>query len=159
MMIKFGTVLSLIAVSIYAQDAEASAIRTWPFTTSPVYGRFVDCEGGGTQYSCDEFSSGTMADYKYLFTRGTISYYSHYLDGKHNWFAVLKTKLRDGSECIMYDMSCNCGAQLDRWFQIPSGYTGTLIPGGRSSDYVVAWRNDGQHSQDWNDFSQIKLSC
>ena len=162
MTMKFATIVTFIAASIIGRNAEASnatrlLMTTVPPTTPP--SRITYCDGNGMRYSCDQFSSRALADYWSGFVGGTISYYSHYLNGKYNWFAVLNVKGTRGGDCWMGDMACNCGAQLDRWFQIPAGYTGAQIPGGSSSDYVVAWRNDGQHSQDWHDYSQIRLSC
>ena len=163
MRMKLAVFSPFLAASINAVNAEvfntnSTRLLRTPYRTKT---RIVFCDGDGILYSCEHFSSGAMEDFMNSFgSRSTISYYSHYLDGKFNWFAVLQYKFPEGDgECMMADVACDCGAQLDRWFQIPSDYTGALVPGGRSSDYVVSWRNDGQHSEDRNDFNRIQRSC
>ena len=73
-----------------------------------------------SEYSCDKFGPKVDSD---LANGSADIICSHYYKGNHNWIAV-----HTSFPGIHYwTRSCNCGAQLDRWYAIPAGYTGRTV--------------------------------
>ena len=71
-------------------------------------------------FSCEKFGPRVDSD---LENGSPDIICSHYYRGRHDWIAV-----HTSFPGIHYwARSCNCGAQLDRWYAIPSGYSGRTV--------------------------------
>lgn len=126
----------------------------------------VGCDGtGGAFVGCDaSFMSRANGifnnpDYNFKSTKGHITYYSHYLNGHHNWFALITNGKED---CWNVVASCHCSKQLDFALPIPGGYIGERLAHypANNNDYVIDWvYPTGYDTPRDYQYNKIRLNC